>query len=121
MLLHLRSHLLNIIGPGEFKLGPSEDPLSVPADTKYDICNYYRFHIGSFLNVTFSACDTCPLSPVPLLKVSVLGGFELSFGQYRCLGPGLGEVLVPATGEETSPGHSRSWPLKQTLSRSRSR
>ena len=67
------------------------------------------------------ACDTCPLSPVPLLKVSVLGGFELSFGQYRCLGPGLGEVLVPATGEETSPGHSRSWPLKQTLSRSRSR
>ena len=51
MLLHLRSHLLNILGPGEFKLGPSEDPLSVPADTKYDICNYYQFHIGSFLNV----------------------------------------------------------------------
>ena len=56
----------------------------------------------------------------PLLKVLVLGGFELSPGQYRCLGPGLGEVLVLATGEETSPspgpGQSRSWLLKQTQS-----
>ena len=56
----------------------------------------------------------------PLLKVLVLGGFELSLGQYWCLGPGLGEVLVLATGEETSPspgpGQSRSWLLKQTQS-----
>ena len=60
------------------------------------------------------------LFPVPLLKVLVLGWFELSPGQYRCLGPGLGEVLVLATGEETSPspgpGQSRSWLLKQTQS-----
>ena len=60
------------------------------------------------------------LFPVPLLKVLVLGGFELSPGQYRCLGPGLGEVLVLATGEETSPspgpGQSRSWLLKETQS-----
>ena len=63
------------------------------------------------------------LFPVPLLKVLVLGWFELSPGQYRCLGPGLGEVLVLATGEETSPspgpGQSRSWLLKQTQSWSR--
>ena len=60
------------------------------------------------------------LFPVPLLKVLVLGWFELSPGQYRCLGPGLGEVLVLATGEETSPspgpGQSWSWLLKQTQS-----
>ena len=78
------------------------------------IANYTLYDILSIENT---------LLPVPLLKVLVLGGFELSPGQYWGLTPGLGAVLVPvqATGEETrlGLGQSRSRPLKQTQSRSR--
>ena len=77
------------------------------------IANYTLYDILSIENT---------LLPVPLLKVLVCGGFELSLGQYWGLGSGLVAVLVPvqATGEETrlGLGQSRSWPLKQTQSRS---
>ena len=75
------------------------------------IANYTLYDILSIENT---------LLPVPLLKVLVLRGFELSPGQYWGLGPGLVAVLVPvqASGEETrlSLGQSRSRPVKQTQS-----